>query len=676
MNTETAAALRHRIESDLDADLSSLATGTDSALAIGHDVWRLRWRNQVTTAIAEDANLHTTCGALLDALAVLETSTSDRDRDLDRSTVNVLIDRPLPDSHLSETAQAMRSLRGAVTGVQARLWYRRGEAGWVEDAGRAPIWHDDDPIVRGWVDDYLIPRLTTPPNGLAVQIVAAVDDPSLQLYPSAIKSGSTDAWALRIDGLQIGTARATSATLTIGKPGKNGEGTQRTKSTEVFGRASVTVTVDAQPAPDELTVDAAAERIRRLLRAFREADVRGAPLSHRAAAGERFIDEHTLEARLLKGLAHLMSSEHQLILDDDQVARGSQFPTLWGHGAKPRYLDALLRRGTTPLAVELKVATGGQGRYYRRSLIQAALYAHFIRHAPGLEPWFHTSGLNRSATQPCIGVPIPTRWTKRFADDLELLKRVAGRIGVEVHILDDRATPDWVVAGGPQTELVEATCEQLSWRLAAALSAQWPTSLGRVLETHDCGGFYDQIQLQPLSDRSLGWPAARPRISLNRPGSAWVFAQTGQARWVWREIWNHLAAGGDVGRAAVTLGAIAGLGPPETATAPRFAQLAAAFLELVGDTGFSWRCAWPGENSIPAWVDRYSRPLARYGRTASTGSIPSIARVWGAIRGGMAAVIVDQENLRTWVWRDGTCIELHNAEPLDRMVQAARTATG
>ena len=363
MNAETAAELRRRIEGDPDADLSTLATETDTSLAIGRDVWRLRWRNQITTAVAEDANLHITCGALLDALAVLLTSTADRDRALDRLTVNLLIDRPLPDRDLSETDQAVRSLRDAVSGVQARVWYRRVDSGWAEDGGPAPIWHEDDPIVNGWIDDYLLPRLTTPPNGLAVQIVAAVDDPSLQLYPSAIKRGSTDTWALRIDGLQIGTAGATTATLTIGKPGKNGDGTQRTKFTEVFGRPSVTVTVDAEPAPGELTVDAAAEGIRRLLRTFREADVRGAPLSHRAAGGVRFVDEHTLEARLLKGLAHLTESEHQLVLDDSEVARGSQFLTLWGHGAKPRYLDALLRRGTMPLAVELKVATGGQGRY-------------------------------------------------------------------------------------------------------------------------------------------------------------------------------------------------------------------------------------------------------------------------------------------------------------------------
>lgn len=110
--------------------------------------------------------------------------------------------------------------------------------------------------------------------------------------------------------------------------------------------------------------------------------------------------------------------------------------------------------------VELKVATGGQGRYYRRSLIQATLYAHFIRHVTGLDPWFRAAGLDRTATQPCIGVPIPTRWTKRFINDLELLKRVAARVGVEVHVLDDRAAPDWTIAGGSLPEFNEVEGER------------------------------------------------------------------------------------------------------------------------------------------------------------------------------------------------------------------------
>ena len=156
MNAETATALRCRIESDPDADLSSLETETDTVLAIGRDVWRLRWRNQITTAVTEDANLHTTCGALLDALAVLETTTAERDRALDRSTMNVLIDRPLPNGGLSETDQAVRSLREAVSGVQARIWYRRDDAGWAEGRRSGPD------LARGRLDRQRLGRRLPP----------------------------------------------------------------------------------------------------------------------------------------------------------------------------------------------------------------------------------------------------------------------------------------------------------------------------------------------------------------------------------------------------------------------------------------------------------------------------------------------------------------------------------
>lgn len=650
MKAEPAASLRRRLERDPDADLTTLVTSTDKRSSIGQDVWRLRWREQVTVAVAEDAGLHTTCGALLDALALLESLATDRAQPMDRGGVNLLIDRPLPDEDTpSETAQALRSLRDAVSGVTARIWYRRAEDGWTEDTSPAPIWPADDPRVRHWVDEYLMPRLTAVPGGLAVKIVEAVGDPSLQLYPSPITRTSTATWALRVDGLQIGVAGATEATLTVGAERKNGDGKQRTAFTKVFGQSSVTVSDGPIERPGTLSVEEAADRIRHLLRTFREADVPGAPLTHRAAGGVPFVDEHTLEARLLKGLAHLEGSDHQLVLDDDQVARGSQFPTLWGHRADPRYLDAMLRRGRTPLAVELKVSTGGQGRYYRRSLIQAVLYAHFVRNAPGLEPWFLAAGLDRRSTEASIGVPIPARWTPGFANDLELLKRVGARVGVEVHLLDDRAAPDWDNSADlPEPD--RATTELLTWQLAAALTRRWPTALGRVVETHGAGGFYDEIRLQRTSDASVDWPAPGPRVVLNRPGSLRVFSPTGSSRWVWRGIWNHLAAGREVDSAADIIGVMVGLGgsAERQGDRPAFADLLVRFFEDESPGPLEWRCAWSPEAGVALWVDRYSKVLLRYSRSSTVGQLPTIARIWGGVRNGEAESIIDQINLRRW----------------------------
>ncbi len=676
MNAATAGALQRRLEADADADLVSLRTTTDVALSIGRDVWRLRWRGHPTTAVAADASLHTTCGALLDALALLETALSGAEATgarpaLDLSIVNVLVDRPLPGDMASETDQALRSMRDATTGVEARIWYGRPEAGWVQDCNPAPTWPEGDPRVARWLRRFLVPRLRARPGQMALDLVAAVDDPSLHLYPSEVRTGRTDVWALRLDGLQIGTASTREATLTVGKPGTIIDGSQRRAFTEVFGRPLVTVSADALRPEGCLTVTEAAEGINALLRRFREADVRGAPITHRASGGVRIVDEHALEARLLKGLARLTDGDEGLVMDDTLVARGSQFPTLWGHRARPRYLDAMLRRGSTPIAVELKVATGGQGRYYRRSLVQAVLYRHFIRNAPGLDPWFEAASLDRLATESAIGVPIPARWTVAFERDRELLVRIAGRVGASVHVIDDRVTPDRVATEGldaPGTHEYEG----LTWRLASALSSRWPRSLGRAVELHDCGGFYDQIQLQGLADGALGTPSARPRVQLLRPGSVRVLSQSGSERWVWRDIWNHLAHGGDAGQAAVMIGAVAGLGHPEVAVRRSFAEVASALVEALPGAGWSWRCAWPDGGEVSSWVERYRRPLSRYSRASVRGALPTIARIWGAVRASEAAVIVDQLNLRVWAWSGRTVIEVIEVDPLRRIAASAK----
>lgn len=677
MTVEAFEALHTRISDDPDADLGSLRRSTDTVLAIGQDVWRLRWRNQLTTAVAADANLATTCGAVLDVLALLETQldllkAAPGGPTLDLGVVNVLVDRPFPDISPSETDQAMRSMRAAVVGVTARIWYRRDPVGWQEDDSPPPSWAADDPALTQCVHGLLLPRLIAQPTGLTAELVAAVDDASLHLYPSEIKATVPDRWALRIDGLQIGISSAASATLSIGQPGKSGDGPQRKAFTSVFGQTAVTVSSAAHTSVSELSVSQAAERIRTLLRTFRAADVPGAPLTHRQVGGMPIVDEHALEARLLKGLVQI-NADTGLVLDDKAVARGSQFPTLWGQGTQWRYLDALVRRGAIPIAVELKVATGGQGRYYRRSLVQAVLYRHFIKHAPAVDPWFTAGDLDRSAIEGAIGIPIPRAWTPTFHASLELLERVAARVGISVHVLDDRLTPDWVAEPG-LPEPNEKQCEALSWRLAAHLSRQHPVALGRIVEIHAMG-FYDQIQLQSLSDRTLALPSPLPRISLNRPGSAWVFSQTGAPRWTWREIWNHLAAGHDPADAATTIGTIAGLGPPHPAPTPCFAEMAAAFLEIAGPE-WSWRCAWPCHEDPSHWVNRFAKPLRRYRRTAPGDEIPTIGRIWGAIHNSEAVLIVDQQNLRTWMWINDGSQELANDHPIDRVVEAASRLLG
>ena len=382
------------------------------------------------------------------------------------------------------------------------------------------------------------------------------------------------------------------------------------------------------------------------------------------------VDEHTLEARLLKGIVRA-GDDVGLVLDDPVVARGSQFPTLWGHGGPARYLDAMLRRGTTPLAIELKVATGGQGRYYRRALVQAVLYRHFIVNAPGLDPWFDAAGLDRRATEASIGIPIPRRWTSTFDRSLNLLHATAARVGATVrrprrpsHPRLDRARTLARAGARSSTKLSPGDSPAHSR----------PDGHGRSVRSSSStppGSTTNSISSRPLSGRSAR-PSSPLTVRLNRAGSLWVFGPSGRPRWTWRGVWNHLAASGDVHEAARIVGAIAGLGRPEPAPKPTFPQLAAAFLDRLGSHRWTWRNAAPDAGTTSEWVERYRSQTKRYGRTAPDGKIPPITRIWGAIdESGEAAVIVDQRNLRVWAWSDNQCIEQTAGDPFRRIADAA-----
>ena len=141
MKPTIATALRNRIEGDPLCAIESIEDTTDQSLSIGWDVWRLLRRDQATAAVGADADIHTTCGALLDALAwrehLLQTPTGPP-HGFDPSAVNVLVDRPFPRTDPSETDQALRSMRDAVGSIRARIFYQGSDSGWVEDSNKHP----------------------------------------------------------------------------------------------------------------------------------------------------------------------------------------------------------------------------------------------------------------------------------------------------------------------------------------------------------------------------------------------------------------------------------------------------------------------------------------------------------------------------------------------------------
>jgi hypothetical protein len=138
-------------------------------------------------------------------------------------------------------------------------------------------------------------------------------------------------------------------------------------------------------------------------------------------------NEHALESRILRGAVPISVPSGPLELlrapGPERVNWGSQFPTRWGmtprKNTSGRYLDALLRQGSTPWAVEMKVeGPAGVTLYYRHAVAQAVLYREFIRQAARLAPWFDGYGLDHTACRAAVVVPEIGAKQQRWSDRL------------------------------------------------------------------------------------------------------------------------------------------------------------------------------------------------------------------------------------------------------------------
>ena len=115
-----------------------------------------------------------------------------------------------------------------------------------------------------------------------------------------------------------------------------------------------------------------------------------------------------------------------------------QFPTLWAPGGKARYLDALMRSGNVPWAVELKEPKGSSmGQGYRHAVTQAVLYREFIIRAEDVHPWFNSLSLNAELCKAAVAFPKMEAYDNpRKHQRLRMLfqqhQKVAGAFGVEI----------------------------------------------------------------------------------------------------------------------------------------------------------------------------------------------------------------------------------------------------
>lgn len=250
----------------------------------------------------------------------------------------------------------------------------------------------------------LLLAVAQPPE-LLLDLVAKAGHPSFRAYPMLTQKGR---WSLRLEGLEVGRFRGGEGVLDVGKPGKfDGVSAQR-KAWLATG------------APHALPVTSTEESINRAATVLREFANAWLPQVQPGGGAEPKQDEHALESRILRGLVPIRTSDGARLTllrppphvhadgPDGVVNWGSQFPTRWGrtNASSARYLDALLRDGSRPWALEIKVeGSAGVGQYYRHAVVQAVLYRQFIRTATPLKEWFDRYELNQADCGAAVVVP-------------------------------------------------------------------------------------------------------------------------------------------------------------------------------------------------------------------------------------------------------------------------------
>lgn len=256
---------------------------------------------------------------------------------------------------------------------------------------------EGDPRLVTW-KKYLETWYATRPTGLARDILEQDRSDSLRLYPQLSKNPKNAEWSLRLDGLQVGKVNPATGWLRVGTAPTAQKAVRAWAAVRPGGYGKETLGPgDAVPA---------AKLLHKL------AD----HLQSKGGLVDHGQPEHSLESAILRGKVEVHADTEKLQLPWQQegrtqrIAWGSQIPTLWWSGGTPRYLDALMKHGRTPWAVEMKVAAagGGYGRYLRQGLTQAVLYRHFLRSAYQYDAWLDSLGMDRRRCRAALLYPQPT----------------------------------------------------------------------------------------------------------------------------------------------------------------------------------------------------------------------------------------------------------------------------
>ncbi len=210
-------------------------------------------------------------------------------------------------------------------------------------------------------------------------------------------------WSGRVAGWEVCTLSDTDSAIRFGE----------TEKARARGRA-----FGSQELPDLATAVEAFAQLRR---------------DPASPQGRRKL-EHLVESGVWAGSVVLKPRNHAspLVPVVGTPAPPLQMPALFSPRGNARFIDAVLDDGDVPWCVELKVATGGQGEYYRHALTQAVLYREFLRSAVPMHAWLLGIGPALSPSRARAAVAFPRMVGRGAEARTNQLRDTARACGVEV----------------------------------------------------------------------------------------------------------------------------------------------------------------------------------------------------------------------------------------------------
>ncbi len=382
------------------------ASSGDRRTSVSSSVIRCIYDGQRAVAVGDDASAKTQIAALLDLLHLHYDGTDEGTPSVtNRDEVTIILG-----DHKNEAVDALCTLRDNVVGaprVNIRVYEPAQSLSLV---GRSALdLADELNLYPGWSD--LLKAVRQPPK-LVETLAQSLNIAELRAYPMLTARGT---WSMRVEGLEIGRFRDRRGWLDVGKDAESGAQSEARRIWQhATGLRERHLVEESNPESVAACVNL----------------VHGFATAWLTSGGTTRIrqNEHALESRILRGHTRLRTSSNrmlELISGKHPVVNwGSQFPTKWGRQGAARYLDAILRDGPTPWAIEMKVAgSAGVGQYYRHAITQAVLYREFIKRATPLHWWFDAKNLTADHCKGAVVVPKLTGANAVWRDGLQRLCR-------------------------------------------------------------------------------------------------------------------------------------------------------------------------------------------------------------------------------------------------------------